>query len=514
MSRNGKSARRTIGAAVAALAVVAVAGVSTAVISADSLRASTALTPASATVAQTMPKSFADVIEKVSPAVVSVQVTHKGRAGAARPGRTEMPEQFRRFFDDDTMKRFFGENFEERFGNRSEGRRSQPRFRMPQRAAIGSGFIISGDGYIVTNHHVIDGGSKITVALKDGKEYDAKLVGGDPKTDLALLKVKAGKKLPFVKFGESDKARVGDWVVAIGNPFGLGHTVTTGIISARGRNIGAGPYDDFLQIDAPINRGNSGGPAFDKNGDVIGVNTAIFSPTGGNVGIGFAIPAEMAKEVIAELRENGSVERGWLGISIQPLNDDIAASLNLDDTDGAIVAQVNPGSPAAKAKLRQGDVILSVDGNKIERFRDVARFVAKIDPGETAALEIWRDGREMTLKAEIGRQPETDQVASTEESDVLGMQLARLDDRTRQAFGVGKNVEGVVITDVERGSPAWRKGLRRGDVIMRVDRSRVASPTDVAAKIEQAGRGDRKSVLLLITREAQERFVALPLRDA
>ena len=369
--------RRTAGKVAAVVAVLAIAGGAVAVGTSNALTAATA--PAAAAVAgSALPASFADIIEKVGPAVVNIRVTAGDSATPAHRdprefrGPKDMPEFFRRFFGDEFGKRF-GDEFGKRFGG-DHGRRSG-QHRMQ---GMGSGFIIDKDGYIVTNDHVVRGAEKILVTLKDEEQYEATLIGRDRKTDLALIKIEADRDLPFVPFGDSDAVRVGDWVVAVGNPFGLDHTVTAGIISARGRAIGNGPYDDFLQIDAPINKGNSGGPAFNLRGEVIGVNTAIFSPTGGSVGIGFAIPSSLAQKVIADLKDDGRVERGWLGVNIQAVNKDMAASLSLDKARGAIVSRVTPDSPAADAGLEQGDVILAVDKRPVHTLRDLPRLIAAI----------------------------------------------------------------------------------------------------------------------------------------
>lgn len=487
---------RTIGTATA-LAIAALATLVLGLASATGLMAA----PLETALARTAPHSFADVIERVRPAVVSVKVVRERGKREAAGARRELPEAFRRFFDRN-MPRHPGQ------------RRMPPGSGAPESAALGSGFIVDAEGHIVTNEHVIRGGGRITVTMHDGKSHDARLVGADAKTDLALLKIDAKVKLPFVGFGDSDKARVGDWVVTVGSPFGLGHTATAGIISARGREIGAGPYDDFLQIDAAINRGNSGGPAFDASGKVIGVNTAIFSPNGGSVGIGFAIPARIAKDVIAQLKEKGSVERGWLGVNIQRVTPDLAQGLKLDRPKGALVAQVTTESPAARAGLRQGDVILSVNGKDIRRFRDVARMIARVKPGATARLGIWRDGRKSTITATIDSLPDADKLARIEPGKLLGMRLAALDGEIRRAYRIEPHEHGVIVSDVEPESAAWRKGLRRGDLIVMIDRDRVVSPADVAERIEQARRGDGKAVLLLISRNTQQSFVALPLRDA
>ena len=496
---------RAAGRVAAVVAVLAIAGGAVAIGTSNALTAGTA--PAAAAVAgSALPVSFADIIEKVSPAVVNIRVTAGGSATPARMdprefrGPKDMPEFFRRFFGDEFGKRFGGDH-----GRRSGQHRMQ---------GMGSGFIIDKDGYIVTNDHVVRGAEKILVTLKDEEQYEATLIGRDRKTDLALIKIEADRDLPFVAFGDSGAARVGDWVVAVGNPFGLDHTVTAGIISARGRAIGNGPYDDFLQIDAPINKGNSGGPAFNLRGEVIGVNTAIFSPTGGSVGIGFAIPSSLAENVIADLKDDGRVERGWLGVNIQRVNKDMAASLNLDKARGAIVSRVIPDSPAAEAGLEQGDVILAVDGRRVGTVRDLPRLIAGIEGGKSAKLTVWRDGKEKTVRVKIGRMPESMRLSGGGEAEVQGMQLSSLDPAVRRAYGIGDDIAGVVVTGVAADSWAAKKGLTAGDVIVSVGNAQVSSPADVAARIRQARQQRQKAVLLLINREAQERFVALPLKAA
>ncbi len=511
--------RRKTGAVLAAVAVAAIAGTALAAVNTGGLKGNTALTPVAAieTVAPPAgaPVSFADVIERVSPAVVNIQVarqvddrsTNSPRFRGDRPNTPPFDDFFRRFFDD--------EEFQRRFGGRGPDRERAPR----RAAGLGSGFIISADGYVVSNDHVVGEADEITVILGDGRKYEAALVGRDPKTDLALLKIEDGEDLPFVRFAETDSARVGDWVVAVGNPFGLGQTVTAGIVSARGRTIGAGPYDDFLQIDAAINRGNSGGPAFNLKGEVIGVNTAILSPSGGSVGIGFAIPAGLAQDVIADLRDDGRIERGWLGVSIQGVTDDIAESLDLDKARGAIVSDVTPDSPAAAAGIQAGDVIVAVNGEAVESVRTLPRLIAEIDPGETAELGIWRRGSEIAVDVEIGELDETPEVASLQNDDAtaedaLGLQLARLDPSARRAFDIGPDVDGVVIADVAPDSQAAEKGLRPGDVIVAVDTSDVSTPADVVAGIKAVKDKGQNAVLLRVSRDARERFVALRLRAA
>ena len=371
---------------------------------------------------------------------------------------------------------------------------------------------------MVTNNHVIEGADTITVVLDDGTRLAADVRGRDPKTDLALLKVEAAEPLAHVSFGDSDAMRVGDWVVAVGNPFGLGGTVTAGIISARGRDLKSGPFDDFLQVDAPINRGNSGGPLFDGAGRVIGINTAIYSPSGGNVGIGFAIPSALAEPIIAELRADGRVERGWLGVRIQPVTEDIADGLGLAGKGGALVAGVEPDSPAAKAGLRPGDVIRGVDGHAVTRLGDLPRLVAGVRSGETARIEVWRHGSERTVEVTIGSVPAGDVMASGRTEDhgqpALGLSLASLTDEVRRRFGLADDARGVVVVAVEAGSAAAERGLRPGDVVVMAGQDPVAAPADVVRAVDSAAAAKRRSVVLLVSRRGEERFVALPLKRA
>ena len=515
--------RRRTGALTAAVAALAIAGGGAALITADAPHAQTVLNPPAATApGGGLPTSFADVVERVGPAVVNVQVSKKVAAGPGLMTPDQLPEGMREFFE-----RFFGEDMMRRFGQPQEpGDRPERPRRTPQRemVGVGSGFIISPDGYVVTNNHVVEGADEVTVSLQNRKDYAAKVVGTDPKTDLALLKIDSNEKFPYVTWGNSEAARVGDWVIAVGNPFGLGHTVTTGVISARGRTIGAGPYDDFLQISAPINRGNSGGPTFNIQGEVIGVNTAIFSPSGGSVGIGFAIPSELAQSVIAQLKDKGKVERGWLGVMIQDVTEDMAASLNLPKQQGAIVAQVTPGGPAEKAGLKQGDVILAVNGQEVDQMRQLPRLVAELRPGSSARLTIWRNGREQTVQTHIGTLPDQPQMAAagrggdqgqrTAAGDkVLGLRIAPLNPETRRTYGIDEKVTGgVVVADVADDSEAADKGINPGDVIVGVENEPVASPADVVARVEKAQKENKRAVLLLVNRDAQERFVAVPLR--
>lgn len=437
---------------------------------------------------------FADLVERVEPAVVSVKV----KGGTAYTSRRSMPRMPRGHGMEDFFKQF-----EDRFGQKP---RTHPRGQM---SSQGSGFVISEDGYVVTNNHVVTEGGTIQVTFANGDEHDAKLIGSDPKTDLALLKITAkDKTFPFVSFAKK-AARVGDWVVAVGNPFGLGGTVTTGIISARGRDIGSGPYDDFLQIDAAINKGNSGGPAFNLKGEVVGVNTAIFSPSGGSVGIGFAIPAHLADKIVADLKDDGNVTRGWLGVVIQPVTKEIAESLGLDQASGVIIADVQSGSPANKAGLRSGDTILTLNGEKVKSPRDLARKVAAIKPGDKPSLELIRNGKAMTKQVTIAELPGKKKVAAVETPDEAPKtSLASLGLELSPTQG-----EGVAVIDVDPSGPAAEKGLRPGDYILEVSGIEVEDPESVASAIERADRKGRKSVLLLVRSGENQRFVAIPLKQ-
>jgi serine protease Do len=476
----------------------------------------TATTPAATAPAVDTPYAgYADLIEQVMPAVVSVTVKRTAGpetvtgwqefGGPQGPDR-EMFEQF--------MERFFGE------------RGMQP-FQMPEMPrmpgapmAAGTGFIFASDGYVATNNHVIADAEEVTVTMYDGREFTAEVIGTDPDTDLAVLKIDADEDLPFVTFADSDSVRVGDPVVAIGNPFGLGSTVTAGIVSAQNRVIGAGRFDDFMQIDAPINHGNSGGPTFNLEGKVVGVNTAIQSPTGGNVGIGFAIPADLASEILADLQDDGQVERGWLGVHIQGIDEDLAAGLGLDAAKGALVAQVAPDSPAAAAGLEQGDVVRSYNGQEVVEVRDLTKMVASTEPGSDAKIVVWRDGEEVTLDAEIGEMAADQQVAATtdevagDESPQLGVALAELTPEAKRSMDLPADLEGAMVMDVQPGSPAAEKGLQRGDVIIEADHQKVTTPATVSDAVRAATERGDETVLLLVKREGQDRFVAVPLERA
>ena len=453
------------------------------------------------------PESFAPLAEKVTPAVVNISSMHKMAAGGAPELPFEVPEgsPFEEF-----LRQFGGPN------------------RMPREVmGLGSGFIIDPSGYVVTNNHVVDDASGIKVTLPDGKQYDAEVVGTDPQTDLALLKIEAKASLPAVEWGDSDALKVGDWVMAVGNPFGLGGSVTAGIISARSRDIHAGPFDDFLQVDASINQGNSGGPTFDTNGRVIGINTAIASPTGGSVGIGFAIPSNLAKPIIQQLKEKGRVERGWLGVQVQAVTPELASALGLDEPKGALVSDVIPDSPAQKAKLRQGDVIVGFDGREVEEMRDLPRIVAETPADKAVELRVWRGGREETQTVTIAKQDQRAQqmalgetpegpgtAGPTASSETLGATLAPLTADLKQQYQISDEVSGVVVTGIESGGIAAEQGLREGDVIVSVNQEQVDSPEDVE-KLAKAAKDQKKgALLLLLNRGGNQLFVGLDVGQA
>ncbi|MCR9237668.1 MAG: Do family serine endopeptidase [Alphaproteobacteria bacterium] len=444
------------------------------------------------------PLNFADVVEQVQPAVVSVKVRGKLQRASSRQG-SEMPREFRDLPEDHPMRRFFERRFGDQGNDRSAPRRSQGQ---------GSGFFIAKDGLLVTNEHVINGGEEFTVVMDDGTEYEAELVGADSRTDLALLKVNADRDFTYVAFAD-EPSRVGEWVVAVGNPFGLGGTVTAGIVSANGRDIGSGPYDDFIQIDAPVNRGNSGGPAFNMRGEVIGVNAAIFSPSGGNVGIAFAIPASTATVVIADLQDDGMVERGWLGVQIQPVTEEIADSLGLDMASGALVTRPQDDSPAGEAGIRAGDTILAVDDTVVESPKDLAKLIASYAPDAEAKLTIWRNGEEQDITVKLGSLNDLDRRADAGADNMV---------KPASVETLGLTLEssenGVLISDVEAESPAAEKGLVRGDVILNVNGAPVATIEDVTTGVEQVKQDGRKAVLMQVQSERGVRFVAVPFAKA
>jgi serine protease Do len=458
--------------------------------------------------ARTTPDGFSDLIDQVSPAVV--QITSKQTVATASPlegGNPALPEQFRDGPFKDFFERYFRDGMPQGTPNPQQ-----------KRGAQGSGFFID-DGIVVTNNHVVANSDEITVTLRDGQTLSAEVLGTDEKTDLAVLKVDKDIAIEAVKWGDSDATRVGDWVLAVGNPFGLGGTATAGIVSARGREIGAGPYDDFIQIDAPINSGNSGGPLFNRQGNVIGVNTAIYSPNGGNVGIGFAIPSDIAKKVVAEIRENGTVRRGWLGVRIQPVTPDIAESLGLEKAEGALVSSVEPNSPAEKAGLNQGDVILGFDNEEIADLRDLTRAVADAEIASKTKLTIWRGNERVSLNVRVGEAQQkvasnTQKAKDEVELGALGLTLVTLDDKARARFGLDDEADGVVVARVDTAKEAANKGLRPGDLITRVDQKPVSKPHDVIEGVERAMKSERKAVLLLVQRQGESHYVAVELADA
>ena len=455
------------------------------------------------------PASFADVVDHVKGAVVSVKVkidatnvSDEEGDGQAAPNfpKGGPLEKFFRQFGAPGMQGMPGMG--ERFG---QGQQQRPRMGMAQ----GSGFFITPDGYLVTNNHVVEHAKDVTVTTSDGKTIAARVVGTDPKTDLALLKVKEGSDYPYVSFS-SQSPRVGDWVIAIGNPFGLGGTVTAGIVSARGRDIGSGPYDDFLQIDAPVNHGNSGGPAFNAQGEVVGVNTAIFSPSGGSVGIGFAIASDVARNVVDQLKDHGKVARGWLGVQIQPVSQDIADSLGIKDAKGALVDKTEKDSPAAAAGLKDGDVITQVNGESVSDSHDLARRIAALGPKKDAELTILRNGASQTVKVQLGslsddRQAKGDS-GDREPKDALAKLGLALEPATA-VDGAGKT--GVVVSQIDPDGVAAQKGLQTGDVILSVAGKTVSRPSEVAAALDSAKADGKKSVLMQVKTENGTHFVAL-----
>jgi serine protease Do len=459
------------------------------------------------------PTGFADIVERVKPSVISVRVNIAEKVSkddSANKNDDDSP-----FQPGSPMERFF-----KRFGGPDgmpPGMRGGPRGGgRGQVTGQGSGFFISADGFAVTNNHVVDGADKVEVTTDDGKTYTAKVIGTDARTDVALIKVEGGSNFPFAKLSDS-KPRIGDWVLAVGNPFGLGGTVTAGIVSASGRDIGNGPYDDFIQIDAPVNKGNSGGPAFDTSGEVMGVNTAIYSPSGGSVGIAFSIPASTVKTVIAQLKDKGSVSRGWIGVQIQPVTADIADSLGLKKAEGALVAEPQANGPAAKAGIESGDVITSVNGETVKDARELARTIGGLAPGAAVKLNVLHKGKDTTVNITLGQLPNTlEAKADTDNSDKLGpkkgtdvpklgLTLAPAD----TVAGAGK--DGVVVTEVDPKSAAAERGFKEGDVILEVGGKSVTNAGDVRQALD-AARGDNKnSVLMRVKSGGSSRFVAVPL---
>jgi len=461
------------------------------------------IAPARAAADVHAPVGFADIVQKVKPAVISVKVKlqNDGPALSSNEDGDAMPvpkgSPFERFFREFGMPNGQG-------GEKGQNGRGQRQSSLAQ----GSGFFISADGYAVTNNHVVDHASSVEVATDDGKTYTAKVVGTDAKTDVALIKVDGRSDFPYVKFSNTDP-RVGDWVIAVGNPFGLGGTVTAGIVSARGRDIGAGPYDDFIQVDAPVNKGNSGGPAFDEDGNVVGVTTAIYSPSGGSVGIGFAIPANTVKTVVAQLKDGGSVTRGWIGVQIQTVTQDIADSLGLKTTEGALVAEPQADGPAAKAGIQSGDLIQSVNGQDVKDSRDLAKKIAAVAPGTSVKLGLLHKGAAKTMSLTVAKMPneslaKNDSGAAKKDAP-LGLTLA-------PAAGVaGGGERGVAVTGVDPNGPGAEHGMRAGDVILEVAGKAVSTPAEVRGALDEARSAGKHTVLMRVKSENAMRFVALPI---
>src|SRR3954468_825728 len=458
------------------------------------------------------PIGFADIVERVKPSVISVKIniaekTTKGDDSANK-------DEDSPFQPGSPMERFF-----RRFGGPDglpPGLRGGPRGGRGPVTGQGSGFFISPDGFAVTNNHVVDGADKVEVTMDDGKSFTAKVIGTDARTDLALIKVEGASNLPFAKLSDGNP-RIGDWVLAVGNPFGLGGTVTAGIVSGRGRDLGNGPYDDFIQIDAPVNKGNSGGPAFNADGEVMGVNTAIYSPSGGSVGIAFSIPASTVKSVVAQLKDKGTVSRGWIGVQIQPVTSDIADSLGLKKAEGALVAEPQANGPAAKAGIESGDVITAVNGEPVKDARELARTIGAFAPGTAVKLNVLHKGQEKTIDLTLGQLPNAQEAKAdadngdksnpTRGTDVpkLGLTLAP----ANSVGGAGK--DGVVVTEVDPKSPAAERGFKEGDVILEVAGKTVANADEVREVINTARTENKNSVLMRVKSGTSSRFVAVPL---
>lgn len=442
--------------------------------------------------AQALP-SFADLVEQLQPSVVNISTTRNEQD-------MNIAEDMEGISSSDSrMQDFFN----------PQG---------PKQVSLGSGFVIDKDGYIITNNHVIDKAKEITVTFADNTQLEAKLVGTDPKTDIALIKVASTKALPAVKFGNSDKIRVGDWILAIGNPFGLGGSVTAGIVSAKSRDIESGPYDNFIQTDASINQGSSGGPMFNLNGEVIGINTAIFSTSGGNIGIGFAVPIDLTTFVINELRSKGKVERGWIGIKIQPSSIDIASSLSQDKQIGVMVSSVSENSSAKKAGIEAGDIILSFDGQKIDNTKNFSRMVAETKVGKIAEVEIWRNKKSLKLKIPVLLMPQEEAPvvreiqSSLENNGSLDFAVADLGAETINKYNLNPNLKGVVVTSVVAGSDAENKGLREGNVITQIDKKTIFDTNDVKTYVEEAKQENHRPILLLINDNDVLHYVAVKLK--
>ena len=457
--------------------------------------------------AKAPPESFADLAEKALPAVVNISTTQTIKRESG-PNRPHFPP---------------GSPFEEFFRDYFDRQQDKPNRAPRQVTSLGSGFVIDKSGLIVTNNHVIADADEIVVRFQDDTSLPATLVGRDEKTDIAVLRVKADGPLPFLPLGDSKQLRVGDWVVAIGNPFGLGGSVTAGIVSARQRDIRSGPYDDFIQTDAAINKGNSGGPLVNVDGEVIGINTAIYSPSGGSVGIGFSVPMSLAKSVIDQLTEFGETRRGWLGVNIQSVSEEIADSLGLGQARGALVANVTKDGPAEAAGILAGDVILSFNGRAIDKMRALPRIVAETPVGKKSDVVVWRKGKEKTVAVTLGRleaqeaatasAAKSDEPAKASGIDAMGLSITALNETLRTQFEIPEDITGVVVTEVKEDGNAAKKGLRPGDIIQEVNQEAVAAPGDVAQVVAEAIDAGRKSVLVLFNRGGERRFIVVPVTD-
>ncbi|MDD9725413.1 DegQ family serine endoprotease [Roseovarius sp. SK2] len=460
----------------------------------------TALIIAQAISANARPESFADLAQEVSPAVVNITTSTVVAQGTGPSPIVPEGSPFEDFFRD--------------FQDRNNGEGNRPR----RTSALGSGFVISEDGYIVTNNHVIETADEIIIEFFSGRELEAEVIGTDPKTDIALLKVDADEPLPFVSFADSDTARVGDWVIAMGNPLGQGFSVSAGIVSARNREL-SGTYDDYIQTDAAINRGNSGGPLFNLDGQVVGVNTAILSPNGGSIGIGFSMASNVVTRVVDQLQEFGETRRGWLGVRIQDVTDDVAEAMGLEEVAGALVTDV-PEGPAEEAGMKAGDVIMQFDGYEVEDTRGLVRRVGNTAVGKTVRVVVFREGKTQTLRVTLGRREAAEgvvpaaQPGETEapsEAQILGLTLSQLDDELRSQLELDDNANGLVVSDIDNLSEAYEKGMRAGDVITEAGQQKLSSISDLEARIEDAREAGRKSILLLVRRAGEPRFVALSL---
>ena len=455
--------------------------------------------------------SFAPIVAADKPAVVTITTVMKAPPASADDstplGNSPFDDYFRQFFGDQGMP----------------APRTPPQQQAQRAEALGSGFIVAADGTIVTNNHVVDGASSIKVTLDDGTELPAKLVGSDAKNDLAVLKIKADKPLPTVKWGDSDKLMTGDQVLAIGNPFGIGTTVTAGIVSARGRDLHSGPFDDFIQIDAPINHGNSGGPLVDVNGNVVGINAAIYSPNGGSVGVGFAIPSDQAQRVVAKLEKGGSIQYGYLGVEIQPVTPDVASAIGLDHPGGALVSQVNDGSPAARAGVETGDVITGFAGQDVKDPKDLSRAVADVAPGAREPLDVWRKGKAVQISVDVGQNSDDVKTASVTDGSgapgqgnrapAIGLGLMDITPDIRQQLNLADNQRGAVVASVSPDKAAAASGIEPGDLIVAVNQVPVKNARQVTQAIAQAGKSGRKSVLLLVERDGGQIYVAVPFAN-